>query len=383
MDIVQIKRRALRDMAVQLGRPIEGDCRIRATNDVEAMERWLDEYFDKPTTFRSYKKEAERFLIWCALARSTNLSSLNRDDVSTYMEFLKNPSPKEIWCGPRRKKVTKGEGAWYPFAGPLSESAIRTATTILNSMMSYLVEARYLNHNPFSLVRKKNRFNKNVEEQSLLIKERILLKEEWIAIIQSIDALPSEHKKQAFKKERLRFLVTVLFFLGLRIDELARATWNDCRKLNGRWWFFVRGKGDRLGKVPINSHLLKAIIDYRHALGKSPIPQEDDHAPLIVNENHGDQGLSGRQMSNLLKDLGKMASSRFEEGTSSHMKLLKFSPHWLRHLSASMQDLAGISFTNIKSNLRHLNEQTTRLYVHSFDDDRHEDMEKLKILPPR
>ncbi len=84
-------------------------------------------------------------------------------------------------------------------------------------------------------------------------------------------------------------------------------------------------------------------------------------------------------MSNLIKELAKQAAQYFLNEPQIQQKLLRFSPHWLRHLSASAQDLAGISFTHIKHNLRHQNEQTTRQYVHAHDDERHQDMEKLKF----
>lgn len=350
-------------------------CRIRATNDIEAIERWLDEYFEKPTTFRTYKREAERFLVWCMTERSRGLSDLNREDVLAYREFLKNPSPKEKWCGPRRSKDK--EGPWYPFAGPLSESAIETAMASLNSLMNYLMEARYLDFNPFILVKKK-RFKSRADELALEVHERILQEEEWQAILKALDEEPESNEALAFKKNRLQFLVKLLFFLGLRIDELARATWHDCKKIDGLWWFFVRGKGNKLGKIPINSHLLQAIIAYRHSLGKPPLPESTDFSPLIFGL-HKSQGLTVRQMSNLIKDIASKAALKFPESSASYQKLRRFSPHWLRHLSASKQDRAGISFTNIKSNLRHQNEQTTRIYVHAYDADRHQEMEKLKI----
>jgi integrase len=84
-------------------------------------------------------------------------------------------------------------------------------------------------------------------------------------------------------------------------------------------------------------------------------------------------------MSNILKALAIKAADKFAKDSPSYEKLLRFSPHWLRHLSASRQDLAGISFTNIMSNLRHQNESTTRLYVHAEDHVRHQEMEKLRI----
>jgi integrase len=359
--------------------PISPTCRIRASNDAEAVERWLDEYFLKPTTFRTYKKEAERFLVWCKTVRSTNLASLDRADVEAYIEFLKNPQPKEVWCGPRRKKSTSPDGTWYPFAGPLGAGAIKSALTILNSLMSYLADARYLDFNPFALVRKKHRFKESLAEQSFSIHERILNDTEWQAILDTIKEEPEDDNHKRLRKSRLLFLITILYFLGLRIDELARATWNDCQKLSGKWWFFVRGKGDRLGKIPINTKLLHGIMSYRHAFGQAPLPENGDTSPLIFAMAARENPLTVRQMSNLIKELAQKAATKFDEHSPSHEKLLRFSPHWLRHLSASRQDLAGISFTNIKSNLRHQSEQTTRLYVHAYDDERHREMEKLNF----
>lgn len=384
MTITHLKKGSLREITPQVATPITTPtkCRIRAKNDVEAVERWLDEYFDKPTTYRTYKKEAERFLVWCAKARTTNLSCLNRDDVEAYIEFLKNPTPKEVWCGPRRKKQSHGDTTWYPFAGPLSESAIKTALASLNSLMSYLVDAHYIDINPFALVRRKSRFKQHIEEQGIRIHERILHNDEWEAIVDVITNESDQSEVDQFKKERLKFLVSILFFLGLRIDELARATWVDCKKLNGKWWFFVRGKGDRLGKIPVNSELLHKIMHYRHSLKKAPLPDAADTSPLIFGLGDEAGALSVRQMSNLLKEVAIKAAHRFAVGSESYQKLQRFSPHWLRHLSASRQDLAGISFTNIRSNLRHQNAQTTRLYVHAQDDNRHKEMEKLTFVSP-
>jgi site-specific recombinase XerD len=374
MTHIALTKGILRDNSLPLTSTAKANCKIRAGNDVEAMERWLDEYFDKPATFRTYKKEAERFLVWCAYARATNLMSLNRDDVEAYIQFLRNPTPKDMWCGPRKKRDTK---RWYPFAGPLQESAINTALASLNSMMSYLVDARYLDFNPFSLVRKKNRFHQRLSEHVFSVHERILEEAEWRALLQTIEEEPEHEDIARFKKNRLRFLIAVLFLLGLRVDEVSKARFSDFRKMQGKWWFFVRGKGDRLGKIPVNSSLLQAIFSYRHANTWVPLPDNDDSFLIVsINKN---KALTVRQISNLIKDLAYKTAQKFEEHSPSWVKLRKFSPHWLRHLSASRQDLAGISFTNIKSNLRHQSEQTTRIYVHAYDDERHKDMEKLTM----
>src|SRR3990170_7079644 len=46
-------------------RETKHSCQIRAKNDIEAVQCWLDEYKDRPATYRTYQKEAERFVLWC------------------------------------------------------------------------------------------------------------------------------------------------------------------------------------------------------------------------------------------------------------------------------------------------------------------------------
>jgi integrase len=344
-------------------------CKIRAHNDVDALERWLEEYLEKKTTYRSYKKEGERFLMWCMLIRNTNFQKFNRDDLEAYITFLQDPQPRERWCGPKGGR----RDSWYPFAKPLSASALKTALAILNSLMSYLVDAGYLEFNAFALIRRKSRFKDKLTMQGIKLQERILSPREWQALRDTLFM-----QAHGAKRERLIFLVTILFILGLRIDELARSTWAQFRSIDDKWWFFIQGKGDYLGKIPVNSELLHALISYRVSLKKSPLDLESDFSPLISSLTT-EKALSTRQISNLIKDLALKTAELFPHEPLVQQKLMRFSPHWLRHLSASAQDRAGIAFSHIKENLRHRNEQTTRHYVHAYDDARHEDMEKLKF----
>ena len=52
------------------------------------------------------------------------LSSLNRQDFEGYLNFLADPQPAQLWCGPKADRRTE---KWRPFVGPLSESAVLTA----------------------------------------------------------------------------------------------------------------------------------------------------------------------------------------------------------------------------------------------------------------
>jgi len=350
---------------------------IRANNDWEAVNCWLNEYKEKATTYRSYRKEAERLLMWCVVQRQKPLSSLQRADFDEYASFLADPQPKERWCAP--KGAPRGSENWRPFTGPLSPSAVATSFAVLDSMMSYLLDANYLRFNPLSLIRRKVSHKSKADWYNINGVERILEDDEWQALLAELRAMPEASRHDADEKARLRFIVSILFLLGLRIDELAQHTWSSFRFVNQRWWFYLVGKGDKGAKIPVNEELLAEVERFRRHLGLCALSEAMEDSPLIPSWQHP-RGLGSRQMSQLLKELALKAATRFEANSKQALKLKRFSPHWLRHLSASMQDRMGIRFTHIKANLRHASDDTTRRYVHSHEEERHEELNRLSLF---
>ena len=161
-------------------------CQLRAKNDYEAIYCWLHEYQHKPTTYRLYQKEAERLLLWCIFQQRKAFSSLDREDLETYFNFLSDPQPKRFWCAaPGGRGNKRGDVNWRPFAGPLSPSTKTTAITIIHSLLAYLTDARYLVFNPLTLMRKRHHPTQNIEEQALKVQERILEIDEWQAILKT------------------------------------------------------------------------------------------------------------------------------------------------------------------------------------------------------
>ena len=355
-------------------------CQIRATHDLEAIQCWLTLYVSSERTHRHYQKEAERLLLWCLLQQKKPLSSLDVEDIQQYQLFLANPKPHNFWCAPKGSK--RGSKNWRPFEKGLGRRSREITITILNSLFSYLVKARYLDFNPFSLLPPAKNTQHDQELRQAEVMERILAPDEWQAILETLDVMPENSEKLRKEKLWLKSLVYLLFFLGLRISELEQSSWQAFRIIDGRWWFFVVGKGGRFGKIPVHHQLLDCIRLYRVSfLGLSPLPTEDDSdldLPIFYNAaTH--QSFTSRYMNYRLKHLALKASVRFETQPHKIEKLGKFSAHWLRHLSASMQDQAGIAFKHIQANHRHLKDNTTRLYVHAFDAARHEDIQKLKL----
>lgn len=359
-------------------RETQKECQIHAKNDYEAIHCWLNEYRHKRTTFRTYQKEAERFLLWAICQQNKPLSSLNRDDCEAYLLFLDDPQPRERWCSTYAGRGCKrGDSNWRPFTGSLSETAKITAISSIDSLLNYLVDARYLSFNPLTLMRKRNLRAKLIQASEFSLEERMLTIDEWHTMLDTLEHFPESTLIEKKEKARLIFLVKILYYLGLRINELATHTWNAFRKVDDNWWFYVLGKGDKVGRIPVNDELLRAVITYRDYLTKSPYPSTDETTPLIASFR-GD-AITARQMNKILKKLAVATANRFSHQPDKAKKLKKFSAHWLRHLSASMQDRAGIQFKHIRANHRHENDETTRRYVHAIDLERHQDMQKLTL----
>jgi integrase len=139
-------------------RAVAADSNPSARNDVEAIVEWLGSRSASlgavtssvpsvlSATQRSYRKEAERMLLWATLERGKPLSSVTAEDVHAYQRFLVSP-PAE-WCGPRHHQ--RWSPLWRPFEGGLSPAAQRQALVILRGLFAHLVKRGYLTHSPFA-----------------------------------------------------------------------------------------------------------------------------------------------------------------------------------------------------------------------------------------
>jgi hypothetical protein len=142
-----------------------GVAQIAATNDLNAIRAWLARFADKPATFDSYRKEAERLLLWSLVTLGKPLSSLTHEDCLRYQHFLGDPQPAAVWvtggdahAGSGRGRMhPRGDARWRPFYGPLSPASIRQATVILNVLFSWQVQASYLAGNALALSRQRTR----------------------------------------------------------------------------------------------------------------------------------------------------------------------------------------------------------------------------------
>src|SRR6476619_3842875 len=145
------------DGSVGANRATDGRAQIAANHDLDAIRAWLSRFHDTKTTFESYRKEAERLLLWSLVTLDKPLSSLTHEDCLRYQQFLADPQPAATWVAGGGRKHPRHDARWRPFYGPLSPASQRQAIVILNALFAWLVQAGYLAGNPLSLSRQRTK----------------------------------------------------------------------------------------------------------------------------------------------------------------------------------------------------------------------------------
>lgn len=351
---------------------------IRADNDIEAIKAWLARFFDKQTTFDSYRKEAERLLLWCTLQLGKPLSSLTHEDWLQYQMFLRDPKPASRWIAAEGRKYPRTHPGWRPFAGPLSASSQRQSAVILNTLFSWLVNAGYLAGNPLALSRERRR-------RTAPRVTRYLDDELWSEVKMTVAALPRETPREREHYLRLRWLVSLCYVCGLRISEITGNSMGGFfrrRDRDGeeRWWLEVLGKGDKLRIVPATNELMVELARYRRELGYQPYPAPGESTPLLLPIGGKPRPMSRGGVHDIFKVLFANTANRLIQRGPDHApaaaRVTSASAHWLRHTAGSHMANNDVDLRHVRDNLGHESISTTNTYLHSSDDVRHAETEE-------
>lgn len=358
---------------------------IEADNDVDAIRCFLTEYDRSPGTHRIYQRETERLLLWALVDCGKPVSSLNRQDFEGYLNFLTDPQPASLWCGP---KANRELDTWRPFVGPLSESAVLTAMAAINSLMRYLTDAGYLMGNPLGLIRQRRRKMATESAGTPLAVaqtdetekvERFLDSEMWAAVTQAIEAMPRENDKEVAEYERARFIAAVLYMLAPRAGELESHRMNSFREERGRWWWHVVGKGGKKAKVPVADDMLHALVRYRKFLGLPAVPKRSEMTPILVSLKDG-TAITARRLNQILKTIFYAAAELLPaESEHKKEKLRAASAHWGRHTGITAKIDSGINERYVQKDARHSDARTTQRYIHEEEERWHDEAQKQQL----
>lgn len=357
-----------------------GSTLIDAKNDAEAISVFLREYRDSPETLRSYGKEIERLLLWCIHVAKVNISSLRRNHLLDYQDFLKNPAPKKAWCGPSISRLNKDNSInkkWRPFVGGLGGNSIKKAIKILDSFFNYLVQTNYLIGNPLAVDRRRK---KRLQAGPRII-DRYLELDEIFTVLDGLAKYPIRSEDNQFQIIRARYIILLLFYTGLRITEAAKHHMGNFIQREGNWFLRIVGKGKKLREIPVPDELLKSLAEFRIKVGlPSPQPQFREKTPLIPMKNLK-QSISARRIDQILKWAFNLGANIFEmKQPNKASKLRSASAHWLRHSYVTYLLDSGAPLKVAQENAGHSDIGTTMLYRHVAQEDRFEATRNLSLL---
>lgn len=367
--------------------------KLQATDDLSAIQSWLASLGSRTHTVRSYRTQAERFLLWMILERQKPLSSATTEDCISYRDFLNALDgnqlwywrlPREIWIGARSQPRWSPD--WRPFAGGLSASSQKLAVTILTALCEWLVRQRYLDTNPWDGVPPAQSFTPKIRA------DHSLTRKQWRTVIKACDLVPLD---EAYY--RLRFTLLLAYGTGLRLSELTDARIAARIEKPGQtntgfkpapgfdgWELVVIGKGLKIRSVPIPDQVMTAMEEYfeRRGLGADPADWPE-HAPLIATLGEGlqhaqpqRQPISHSGLSRMLRSHFKRAARQMDNAMDAG-HLIQASTHWLRHTHATHALEAGAAIQEVQENLGHASPATTAIYSHAGRKRRKAAVEKL------
>jgi site-specific recombinase XerD len=360
-----------------------GRCRIEATNDYAAIQAWLKARATNSNTERSYRREAERLLLWAVLEKTVPLSSLSVDDMTDYRDWLaalgQTPPDQwrweilqERWIGKRH--IQRWSKDWKPFDGPLSHRSQAQAFTVMKSMFEWMTKVRYLDSNPLEAV----------------TKPKLKLGDPDVPDVELTRALSRLQIKYAFdylhqlpidaRVARLRFVITFGYTTGLRLSELTNAKTNDLysaplkTRLGVRWMIKVLGKGGKVRPVPMPTKVMQAMREY-FEFREADLQGEE----FLIGRIHGKTTapLDPTIIYKMIKDFFKEVAwdMRDHGHIEDAAKLEKATTHWLRH-SRGSHSAETMPPHMLQRLLGHASLDTTSIYTSADADELYENMEK-------
>ncbi len=357
-----------RDGSRGLNRAPLDRCKVAAANDYEAIQAWLRLRVQGTHTWRAYRKEAERFLLWAVMERRKALSSLDGDDCVAYRDFLAAPGPE--WVGSRNAQ--RWSEAWRPFEGPLSVRSQATAMTIVRSLCEWLVRRHYLDSNPWDDVPAR-------PDAPSMPQLRALSQKQWQLVQEWIDGELAEAPSPAL--HRLKFILDFGYMTGMRLAELAAAKlgWLRHEQLDdGEWaWsIMVLGKRNKWREVPLPDPALDALRAYLDIRGlRTEIFDNDPETPLIAKLSLDAPLTTARIYEVLVTGFERCAANIAVRDRRAAERIREASTHWLRHTYGSHSAARGVPQDVLQANLGHESLATTSIYVRAEKARKHRAMQ--------
>lgn len=364
-------------------------------NDLQWASQFLITYQHNAETFKSFRREIERFSQWAWHFAKLPYSDLTPLDIENYLQFCQKPPNNWIAnSNVSRFILCKGQSVqnlkWRPFVARncikksdyrLSEKGLREIFTIINCFYNFLVQNDYVIKNPLKLIKQKNRFFKKVQTKRAI---RRLSSLQWETVIETAELMASENPP---KHERTLFVISLLYGLYLRISELVaddswEPTMNDfAEDHDGNWWFTTLGKGNKEREIAVSDLVLKALERWReHLKCGTTLPLPSDHQPLVCARSPYQPITTTRQIRRIVqvcfdKTIERLKADGFLNDADA---LSQATVHWLRHTGIS-DDVKHRPREHVRDDAGHSSSVITDKYIDINRQERHYSARKKTI----
>lgn len=272
-------------------------------SDADLIQAWINS--KRTATAQAYAFESRRFLRFLG---SRGLADIGIQDAQAYAETL-----------PR-----------HPASRNRAVSAIR-------SLYAFGCTYGYLTQNPFAAIA--------ISPVRDTLHERILSPEEVQSII------------DAESRPRVRLLVRLLYYAGVRVSEAVELQWSAVQIDGGYARVTVFGKGGKTRTIILADEFAAELIELMKSKTRS------DFIFATRTGNHLDRASAWR--------LVRQATCK--AGIDRPV-----SPHWFRHAHCTHALKAGCDLKLIQETLGHSSIETTGRYVHNSPGESSSQFLKLK-----
>jgi integrase len=337
---------------------------IQANDDREAIQAWVAARAGSSHTATQYQREAERFVLWCALERRSALSDATAEDCRAYIDFLANIPPQWI----SRRRVERMAPGWAPFKGQLSVASQQLALNILGSLFTWLVQAQYLAGSPWILV------NRKLGDDELAgdagdATSRAFTPAAWSALVGYLAGSTSP------SAARLRWICVFEQAVGLRAAELLRAERRHLLEKPTGWVIRVHGKGRRNRLVPVPKVAIQATRVYFKARG-SDFDKDPGETPLLASLDDHTVPISYQALHQTFTRFVNRAIKASRLSLDEREQALRSSMHWLRHTYATRAAEREVPPDVLQENLGQADPRTTARYYRAQMERRQAAIEK-------
>ena len=320
---------------------------LDASNDIQAIHAWIKLRAGSPATEKSYRKEANRFLLWLHHERGgIEFSRVSVEACGAYMEFLDNVPPHWI----SRRSASPGEVGWAPFRGPLSHDSQKLSIVIIASLFLWLQSVNYLSANPWAAVKMKTGDDRNKK----MLDTKALSEVATSEVLRYIEAQPPSPTR-----DRIRFILLFVESVGLRSAELIGAKLGDLSLEPEGWVMHVHGKGSKNRYAMIPGQAFKALQDYLASRGVGSVQTAGSELPLIASVKDTGQPIGYQALYEHVKKWLKNAINASELSERERNKLSGVSTHWLRHTFGTRAIARNVPVDVIQAQMGHASVQTT------------------------